>query len=157
METPSLLHVFCRILLSASSLTLVATWSVMALAQNDTSLVPSGTATPQPSVSPTAEPAPPPGAATPTPAQSPAQGPAQPTAPSAETQPAGPNVLPETRVAAPVERRRPRTPPPTHVVANPSPPGPTQAQVTARQNEKFDAARQTLLAPTGANSYEVTH
>ena len=57
----------------------------------------------------------------------------------------GDNVLPETRVVAPVERRRPRTPPP-QVVTN-QPPAPTQAEVVAKQNQVFDAARQTILAP----------
>ncbi|WP_247494612.1 hypothetical protein [Bradyrhizobium sp. 164] len=39
----------------------------------------------------------------------------------------------------------------------PPPPAPTQAQVTTQQNEKLDAARNTILAPVGANSYQVTH
>ena len=64
------------------------------------------------------------------------------------------NVLPETRVVAPVERRQPRTRPP-QVVAN-LPPAPTQAQVVATQNEKLDAARKTILAPIGTTSYEIT-
>jgi outer membrane receptor protein involved in Fe transport len=75
------------------------------------------------------------------------------TAPAAAAQGGG-NVLPETRVAAPVERRRPRTPP-NPQVAN-QPPAPTQAQVVARQNQAFDAARQTMLAPIGANVYQMT-
>jgi outer membrane receptor protein involved in Fe transport len=58
-------------------------------------------------------------------------------------------------VVAPVERRRPRTPPP-QVVTN-QPPGPTPAEVVAKQNQVFDAARQTILAPVGATSYEVNH
>jgi len=49
------------------------------------------------------------------------------------------------------ERRHPR-----QVVTNP-PPAPTQAEVVARQTQVFDAARQTILAPTGATSYQVSH
>jgi len=158
MDSPHALHTFRRLLLSASSLTLVALGSATALAQSETTpQPPAASPAPQPSASPTSEPAPPQSTATPTPLQSPAQVPEQPSAPAAETQPAGPNMLPETRVAAPVERRRQRTPPPTRVVTNPQPPAPTQAQVTTQQNEKLDAARSTILAPVGANSYEVTH
>ena len=76
--------------------------------------------------------------------------------PAAPQQATGGNVLPETRVVAPVERRRPRTPPPRQVVTN-QPPAPTQAQVVAQQTQVFDAARQTILAPVGATSYEVNH
>jgi outer membrane receptor protein involved in Fe transport len=76
--------------------------------------------------------------------------------------------LPETRVVAPAERRRARTPTPRQVVSNrpaaqtqapaqaPSQ-APTQAQVVNQQNQKFDAARQAIVAPIGATSYEVSH
>ena len=78
--------------------------------------------------------------------------------PAAPQQATGGNVLPETRVVAPAERRRPRTPPPRQVVTRQPPaPTPTQAQVVAQQNQAFDAARQTILAPVGATSYEVSH
>ncbi|MCP3460351.1 hypothetical protein [Bradyrhizobium sp. CCGUVB23] len=111
MDRPSHLCAFRRILLSASSLTLVLVASASALAQNDaTPQAPAVSPAPQPSASPTAEPAPPQGMATPAPSQPPAQTPEQ-QAPTTQTQPAGPNVLPETRVAAPVERRQPRTSP----------------------------------------------
>ncbi len=59
-------------------------------------------------------------------------------------------------MVAPAERRRPRTPPPRQVVTN-QPPAPTEAQVVAQQTQVFDAARQTILAPTGATSYQVSH
>ena len=75
--------------------------------------------------------------------------------PAPPQQATGGNVLPETRVVAPVERRQPRTRPP-QVVAN-LPPAPTQAQVVAKQNQAFDAARQNIVTPVGANSYEVSH
>jgi hypothetical protein len=64
-------------------------------------------------------------------------------------------VLPETRVAAPVERRQPRARPP-QVVAN-LPPAPTQAQVVAKQNQVFDTGRQNILAPLGAGTYQLNH
>ncbi|WP_291689942.1 TonB-dependent receptor [Bradyrhizobium sp.] len=65
-------------------------------------------------------------------------------------------MLPEVHVAAPVERRRPPTPPPRIVTTQPPAPAPTQAQVVAKQNQAFDAARQTVLAPTGASSYQMS-
>jgi hypothetical protein len=67
--------------------------------------------------------------------------------------------LPETRVVAPAERRSARTPPPRQVVTRqpPAPTPPTQAQVVAQQNQAFDTARQSILAPIGATSYEVNH
>jgi len=64
--------------------------------------------------------------------------------------------LPETRVVAPAERRRARTPPPRQVVTRQPPvPTPTQAQVVNKQNQTFDAARRGILTPIGATSYEV--
>jgi outer membrane receptor protein involved in Fe transport len=90
---------------------------------------------------------------------------ASPTPPAADG-----NVLPETRVVAPSERRRPRTPPSRQVVTRQPPaatrtqptvsapaPAPTQAEVVNRQNQKFDSARQAILAPIGATSFEVNH
>ncbi len=124
------------LLLSASSFALLAASNAATLAQSDnTSQPPPASATPQ---SP---------AATPAPQQTPT--------PAAQPRTRGDNVLPETRVVAPVERRRPRTPPP-QVVTN-QPPAPTPAEVVAKQNQVFDAARQTILAPVGATSYEVSH
>ncbi|MEN3288571.1 MAG: hypothetical protein V7634_2871, partial [Bradyrhizobium sp.] len=84
-------------------------------------------------------------------------------APAQQAVPEG-NVLPETRVVAPSERPRRRAPPAPRVTARPpaagSPPKltPEQAQAAAvsKQNQSFDAARQTILAPTGANAYQMT-
>jgi outer membrane receptor protein involved in Fe transport len=140
-------------LLSASSLVLLAASGAPSPAQNgNTSQTPPGTAAPQPAASPVPE-------SPPAPQLPPQQGvtpaPAQQAAPAAQPQTTGDNVLPETRVVAPVERRRPRTPPP-QLVTN-QPPAPTQAEVVAKQNQVFDAARQTILAPAGATSYEVSH
>ena len=59
------------------------------------------------------------------------------------------------RLTTAVRARQPRTRPP-QVVAN-LPPEPTQAQVVAKQNQAFDTARQNILAPAGATSYEVSH
>jgi outer membrane receptor protein involved in Fe transport len=134
-----------NLLLSASSLVLVAGSGAPVLAQTDNaSPTPPAAAAPQ---APAATPAPQ-VSTTPVPQQTPA-----PTTPQQAT---GGNVLPETRVVAPTERRQPRTPPPRQVVTN-QPPAPTEAQVVAQQTQVFDAARKTILAPTGATSYEVNH
>jgi outer membrane receptor protein involved in Fe transport len=85
-----------------------------------------------------------------------AAAPQPPAATPAPQRATGGNVLPETRVVAPVERRRPRTPPPRQVVTN-QPPAPTTTQVVTQQTQAFDAARRTIVAPIGATSYEVTH
>src|ERR1700746_1962931 len=42
-------------------------------------------------------------------------------------------------------------------VVSRQPPAPTQAQVVATQNEKLDAARNTILAPLGAGTYQISH
>jgi outer membrane receptor protein involved in Fe transport len=130
----------------SSSLALFVASSAPTLAQNDkTSPTPPVASPPQP---PAVAPAPAPPTEIPEPQQEGAT-------PAPQREPVtGANVLPETRVVAPVERRQPRTRPP-QVVAN-LPPALTQAQVVATQNEKLDAARKTILAPIGATSYEVT-
>ncbi len=74
-------------------------------------------------------------------------------------------VLPETRVVAPAERPRRRTPPvrvatsrrpAARAVASTSAPAPTpaevQVQAVASQNQTFDAARQGIVALVGATS-----
>jgi hypothetical protein len=101
-------------------------------------------AAPQPSPSPAAEPSPPQGGATPAPAEQVALKP-------------GGTDPPETRVVAPAERRQPRKPP-THVVTNQprAPIPPTREQVVVQQNQKFDAARQTIFPPVGANTFSMT-
>ncbi len=133
-----------NLLLSASSLVLVASSGAPVLAQTDTaSPTPPAAAAPQ---SPVATPAPQ-ESATPVPQQTPTT--------AVPQQATGGNVLPETRVVAPAERRQPRTPPPRQVVTN-QPPAPTQAEVVGRQTQVFDAARQTILAPTGATSHQVS-
>jgi hypothetical protein len=99
-----------------------------------------------------------------TPAATPSPQPDQAAAPAQPAVPEG-NVLPETRVVAPAERPRRRAPPTRVVTPAPrrAPPAtpkltPEQAQAAAvgKQNQTFDAARQTILAPTGANSYRMT-
>ena len=123
-----------KLLLSASSLALLAASSAPILAQDDktslsppTSVVPQPPAATPPPSSPTTIPESQPENTTPAAPQTPA--------PAASQQSTGANVLPETRVVAPVERRQPRTRPP-QVVAN-LPPAPTQAQVVATQNQKL--------------------
>jgi outer membrane receptor protein involved in Fe transport len=129
-----------NLLLSASSLVLVEASGTPVLAQTENaSPTPPAAAAPQP---PAATPAPQ-ESATPVPQQAPAPA-------------AGGTVLPETRVVAPAERRRARTPPPRQVVTRQPPvPTPTQAQVVNKQNQTFDAARRGILTPIGATSYEV--
>jgi hypothetical protein len=120
-----------NLLLSASSLVLVAASGTPTFAQTDN---------PSPAPRESATPAP------------------QQTTPAAPQRATGGNVLPETRVVAPAERRRPRTPPARQVVTNQPPaPTPTQAQVVGQQIQVFDAARQTIMAPIGATSYELNH
>jgi outer membrane receptor protein involved in Fe transport len=126
---------------------------------------PQGAAIPAPSAANTPQPAPPAVAPTNLPAAIPTAQPDQAApVPDQAAAPASPpaapegNVLPEMRVVAPVERPRRRTPPP-RVVATQQPmqtPAQVQAQAVARQNQAFDAARQTLMAPTGANAYQMT-
>lgn len=163
MNSPSSLRAFRILLMSASSLTLATLWSAGAMAQNENATP--GTATPQPTASPAATPSPTPQATeTPAPTQPAAQAPQQQAAPTAQP---GTTVLPETRVAAPVERRRPRTPPtatPTRRVTT-TPPAtvPTQAQVEAaanrqvvQQTQNFDQRRDNVILPkTGTTNYEL--
>ena len=142
-------HLRRALLLSASSLVLLAASAApMRAQQNENAPPPSGAATPQPSASPTAQPSPTlQSSATPAPAQS--------AEPAAQPQKPGENVLPTTRVAAPVQRPKPRKPPTQ--IATSQPPAPTEQQVVAQQNEKFDSARKTIFTNVGAGSYEVSH
>jgi outer membrane receptor protein involved in Fe transport len=72
-----------------------------------------------------------------------------------------PTVLPEIQITAPRAAqapRRPRTRVTTGERRNtPTAPRQTEAQVVAGQNTKFDEARRSIVAPIGANSYEITH
>jgi outer membrane receptor protein involved in Fe transport len=143
-------HLRRVLLLSASSLVLLAASTASTLAQNNnTPQPPPAAATPQPSASPTAEPSP-------TPQSSATPAPAQAATPTAQPQPPGENVLPTTRVAQPAQKPKPKKPP-TQVVSNQPPPTPTQEQVVAQANEKFDSARKNIFTNVGAGSYEVTH
>jgi len=161
MNSPPSLRAFRILLMSASSLTLVALWSAAAMAQNDAASP--GTATPQPTASPTAAPSPTPQATeTSVPAAPGAQAPPQQQA--APTASPGTTVLPETRVAAPIERRRPRTPPtPRQVRTNPPAAVPTQAQAEAaanrqvvQQTQNFDQRRDNVILPkAGATTSEL--
>jgi outer membrane receptor protein involved in Fe transport len=58
---------------------------------------------------------------------------------------AQPTRRPRTRVTTSVRRETPAAPPPT------------EAQVVAGKNEKFDETRRNILAPIGAGSYELKH
>ncbi|HXQ08370.1 MAG TPA: TonB-dependent receptor, partial [Bradyrhizobium sp.] len=59
---------------------------------------------------------------------------------------AQPPRRPRTRVTAGQRRETPAAPPP-----------PTEAQVVAGKNDKFDEARQNIVAPIGATSYQINH
>ena len=70
-------------------------------------------------------------------------------------------VLPQIEVIAPRRVQPPRRPK-TRVVTGqrretPAAPPQTEAQVVAGQNTKFDEARQNIVAPVGANSYQINH
>ncbi|MGY4233150.1 hypothetical protein ACVIIW_002097 [Bradyrhizobium sp. USDA 4449] len=136
-----------KALVSVSSLSLLALAGTAAPAQ-DRAPQPAATAEPQPS---NAIPAP---AATPAPQETPQQSATPP--PAAPEQAETGKPLPEVRVAAPVERRRAPKPPTPQVVVRSQPPAPTQAQVVTEQNQHFDAARQTIVAPTGTSPYQMT-
>ncbi|WP_247441203.1 TonB-dependent receptor [Bradyrhizobium sp. CW7] len=136
-----------KALVSASSVGLLALTGAAALAQGNAPQ-PAATAEPQP---PDRTPAP---AIPPAPQETPQQS-ATP-APAAAEQAGTGKPLPELRVAAPVERRRSPKPPTPQVVVRTLPPAPTQAQVVTEQNQHFDAARQTILAPTGTSPYQIT-
>jgi len=175
MGSPPFFRTFRGTLLSASSLTLLMASAAPTLAQGPTSPAAPGTtstsqpiATPQPSASPAAQPSPQPeSSATPAPSESPANSPTPQSTPAVEAAPPGTNVLPETRVAAPVERRRPRAPPPRQIVRNPpstapAAPSAEQAQTAAnrqvvQQTQNFDQRRDNVILPkTGTTNYNLT-
>jgi outer membrane receptor protein involved in Fe transport len=98
---------------------------------------------------------------TPTPAATPAPAPAPPS--TATPAPAGSSVtaLPEIAVVAPRRAQVPKRPK-MRVVSGqrretPAAPPRTEAQAVAGQNEKFDETRRSIVAPIGANSYQVNH
>src|ERR1700733_9218849 len=71
----------------------------------------------------------------------------------------GVTALPEIDVAAPKPKQIPRRPK-THIVSSehrkpPTAPPQTEAQVVAGENDKFDEARRAIVAPTGANAYQL--
>jgi outer membrane receptor protein involved in Fe transport len=96
---------------------------------------------------------------TPAPAPTPAPA-AAPAAPATPTE-SGVTALPQIEVVAP-RRAQPPRPPKTRVITaqrreTPAAPPQTEAQAVAGQNTKMDEARHNIVAPTGANSYEVNH
>lgn len=74
------------------------------------------------------------------------------TAPQHRTAPSGPKK-PKTRIATGAGRRARRT---GAVTAAPESAEQAQARGIAGQNERLDQARAALLAPTGANSYQIS-
>jgi outer membrane receptor protein involved in Fe transport len=73
----------------------------------------------------------------------------------------GVTALPQIEVIAPRRAQPPRRPR-TRVTTGerreiPAAPPQTEAQVVAGKNEKFDEARHNIVAPIGANSYQIGH
>ncbi|MEA2867757.1 MAG: hypothetical protein QOE39_2472 [Bradyrhizobium sp.] len=73
----------------------------------------------------------------------------------------GPTALPQIEVTAPRRVQPPRRPR-TRVIAGerretPAAPPQTETQIVAGKNTKLDEARQNIVAPIGANSYEISH
>ena len=73
----------------------------------------------------------------------------------------GTTALPQIEVIAPRRAQPPRRPK-TRVITGqrretPAAPPQTEAQVVAGQNTKLDEARQNIVAPIGATSYQVNH
>jgi outer membrane receptor protein involved in Fe transport len=73
----------------------------------------------------------------------------------------GVTALPQVEVTAP-RRAQPLRRPKTRVVTaarhvTPEAPPQTEAQVVAGKNDKFDEARQNIVAPIGAGSYQINH
>jgi outer membrane receptor protein involved in Fe transport len=108
-----------------------------------------------------APPAPAPAA---TPAPSPAPSTAAPAAPQSSQAPANSGhaiALPNVEVVAP-KRVQPVRHPPTRVATERrrqppvTPPPPSAEKRVADTNDRFDAARQALVAPAGANTYQMT-
>jgi outer membrane receptor protein involved in Fe transport len=73
----------------------------------------------------------------------------------------GSTALPQVEVIAPRRAQPPRRPKTREVTAGrhvtPSTPPQTEAQVVAGKNDKFDDARQNIVAPIGATSYQINH
>ena len=74
----------------------------------------------------------------------------------------GSTALPKIEVIAPRRAQPPRRPQ-TRVTTGQrretpaAPPPPTEAQVVAGKNDKFNEARQNIVAPIGATSYQINH
>ncbi|KWV56451.1 ligand-gated channel [Bradyrhizobium macuxiense] len=84
---------------------------------------------------------------------------------SAQTPPPGAEgttTLPKIEVVKPRQTQAPRRTQKRVVTTRraappPEAPPPTQAQVLTTTNEKFDTARQNIVAPVGANAHQVNH
>jgi outer membrane receptor protein involved in Fe transport len=73
----------------------------------------------------------------------------------------GSTALPQIEVTAPRRAQPPRRPKTRVITAErretPAAPPQTEAQVVAGKNDKFDEARQNIVAPIGAASYQINH
>lgn len=174
------------LLLSVSSIIWLAASGFSSFAQDEGAAPAQAAPSPAPQAAPSEPvpaPAPPaqPSQVQPNPQPTPPQN----TVPSEEPQPAAEekpatdgNVLPETRIAAPAERHRPRRAPATRIVARrssttgqvrtpvdqdlpptnerPVTPTLTQAQVVAQRHEVFNTALRNIYTPVGTNPYRLT-
>src|SRR5258708_5987301 len=75
--------------------------------------------------------------------------------------PSSSTKLPEITVNAPRIAQRPRRPKPRVITTQrrevPAAPPQTEAQILAGKNDKLDEACQNIVAPAGANSYQINH
>src|SRR6202163_552319 len=74
----------------------------------------------------------------------------------------GSTALPKIEVIAPRRAQPPRRPQTRGTTGQrretpAAPPPPTEAQVVAGKNDKFNEARQNIVAPIGATSYQINH
>src|SRR6202163_476380 len=74
----------------------------------------------------------------------------------------GSTALPKIEVIAPRRAQPPRRPQTRGTTGQrretpAAPPPPTEAQVVAGKKDKFDSARQNIVAPIGATSYQINH
>jgi outer membrane receptor protein involved in Fe transport len=75
---------------------------------------------------------------------------------------AGTTTLPSIEVVEPKHKQAPRRPKKPVVTTRretppPAAPPPTEAQVVTSTNDKFDAARQSIVAPAAASAHQINH
>src|SRR6201995_3301884 len=132
----------------------------MLAASGVASLLLCGLGQPATAQAPAPSPAPAPAQAAP-PAPAPSAAPPASSAPTAAPSTGGEATLPDVNITAPKVTRPKR--PVTRVTTNKrntqspvTPPPQTQEQKLAGTNDKFDEARRSLVAPTGAGTYQLS-